>query len=358
MNITQGKINCAQKVVIYGPEGIGKTTFAASFPKPLFIDTEGSTKKYDVKRFDKPTSWQMLKEQVQFVINNPSLCKTLVIDTIDWAEALCIKQICDNANKKGIEDFGYGNGYIYEKEEFSRFLMLLDEAIAVNVNVVLTAHAQLRKFEQPDEMGAYDRWELKLGKKTGSQISPLVKEWADMVLFANYKTYAVATDDKGKKFKAQGGKRVMYTTHHPCWDAKNRDGLPDEVPFSFESIARLFIDFGIYKPQEAKTVEHKDFIEIVDDEPEQPPATTPEVDVPDSGSATGTVPEISSDIPKRLLDLMTAAGITEKEVRQVVFERGFYPLETPIPNYGDDFIDGWLIPFWDKVKEYVFTKLR
>ena len=357
MNITQGKIKCAQKVVIYGPEGIGKTTFAASFPKPLFIDTEGSTKKYDVKRFDKPTSWQMLKEQVQFVINNPSLCKTLVIDTIDWAEALCIKQICDNANKKGIEDFGYGNGYVYEKEEFSRFLMLLEEVIAVNVNVVLTAHAQLRKFEQPDEMGAYDRWELKLGKKTSSQISPLVKEWADMVFFANYKTYAVATDDKGKKFKAQGGKRVMYTTHHPCWDAKNRDGLPDEVPFSFESIARLFIDFGIYKTQEAKTVEHKDFLEIVDDEPQQAPET-PEVDVPDAGSTTGTVPEISSDIPKRLLDLMTAAGITEQEVRQVVFERGFYPVSTPVSTYTDDFIDGYVINHWSELKNYVYTKLR
>ena len=60
----------------------------------------------------------------------------------------------------------------------------------------------MRKFEQPDELGAYDRWELKLGKKTSSQISPLVKEWADMVLFANYKTYAVAVDKDGKKFKA------------------------------------------------------------------------------------------------------------------------------------------------------------
>lgn len=358
MNITQGKINCAQKVVIYGPEGIGKTTFAASFPKPLFIDTEGSTKKYDVKRFDKPTSWQMLKEQVQFVINNPSLCKTLVIDTIDWAENLCYEHVCTSHGKKGIEDFGWGNGYVYVKEEFGRLIMLLDEVIEKGINVVMTAHAKLRKFEQPDEIGAYDRWELKLGKKTGSQISPLVKEWADMVLFANYKTYAVATDDKGKKFKAQGGKRVMYTTHHPCWDAKNRDGLSDEVPFSFDSIARLFIDFGIHKPQqEAKTVEHKDFIEIVDDAPDEVTAS-PEVDVPSDSSTTGTVPEISSDIPKRLLDLMTAAGITEKEVRQVVFERGFYPIETPISNYGDDFIDGWLIPFWDKVKEYVFTKLR
>lgn len=358
MNITQGKINCAQKVVIYGPEGIGKTTFAAAFPKPLFIDTEGSTKKYNVKRFDKPTSWQMLKEQVQFVINNPSLCKTLVIDTIDWAEQLCIKQICDSADKKGIEDFGYGNGYVYEKEEFSRFLMLLDEVIAVNINVVLTAHAQLRKFEQPDEMGAYDRWELKLGKKTSSQISPLVKEWADMVLFANYKTFAVATDDKGKKFKAQGGKRVMCTSHHPCWDAKNRDGLPDEVPFEFGSIAHLFIDFAVTAPKEAKTVQHKDFLEIVDDEPEKVPEA-PEADIPtDNEPAIEAAPATSSDIPKRLLDLMTAADITEKEVRQVVFDRGFYPVSTPVSTYTDDFIDGYIINHWSDFKNYVYTKLR
>lgn len=44
MNITRGKIKSAQKVVIYGPEGIGKSTFASQFPNPLFIDTEGSTK--------------------------------------------------------------------------------------------------------------------------------------------------------------------------------------------------------------------------------------------------------------------------------------------------------------------------
>lgn len=41
--ITRGLIVKPQKVVVYGPEGIGKTTFAADFPDPLFIDTEGST---------------------------------------------------------------------------------------------------------------------------------------------------------------------------------------------------------------------------------------------------------------------------------------------------------------------------
>ena len=197
MDITSGKIESAQKVIIYGPEGIGKSTFASKFPNPLFSDTEGSTKHMDVRRLPKPTSWTLLKEEVAYVKANPTVCKTYIIDTFDWAERLCIAKICADNNKKSIEDFGYGSGYVYELEEIGRFLNSLDELIDLGINVVLTAHAQLRKFEQPDEMGAYDRWELKLGKKTSSQISPILKEWADMILFVNYKTFSVATDDKG-----------------------------------------------------------------------------------------------------------------------------------------------------------------
>lgn len=60
MKITRGKRQEAQKIVLYGPEGIGKSTFAAQFPEPLFIDTEGSTANMDVMRFDLPTSFTML----------------------------------------------------------------------------------------------------------------------------------------------------------------------------------------------------------------------------------------------------------------------------------------------------------
>ena len=154
MNITSGKIESAKKVVVYGPEGIGKSTFAAQFPNPLFIDTEGSTKYMDVRRMDKPTSWEMLRQELTYVKQNPQVCGTLIIDTIDWAEQLCIDDICSRYQKKGIEDFGYGNGYVYEKEEFGRFLNSLEEIVQAGVHVVLTAHAQMRKFEQPDEMGA------------------------------------------------------------------------------------------------------------------------------------------------------------------------------------------------------------
>jgi hypothetical protein len=92
----------------------------------------------------------------------------------------------------------------------------------------------MRKFEQPDEMGAYDRWEMKLTKKT----APMLKEWADMVLFCNYKT-EVITDQNTKSKKATGGRRVMYATHHPCWDAKNRFGPPDVLPLIYQSISNI-----------------------------------------------------------------------------------------------------------------------
>jgi len=128
MKITQGKIITAKKVVVYGTEGIGKSTFAAQFPDPLFIDTEGSTKELDIRRFEKPSSWEMLKEQVEYVKKNKP-CKTLVIDTIDWAEQLCLEAVCARYNKKGIEDFGYGNVYVYEKEAFMAMVMYMKKRI-------------------------------------------------------------------------------------------------------------------------------------------------------------------------------------------------------------------------------------
>lgn len=336
MNITRGKIQSVQKVVIYGPEGIGKSTFASHFPEPLFIDTEGSTKQMDVARMDKPTSWTMLKNQLAYIKANPSVCKTVVIDTIDWAEQLCIDDVCALYQKKGIEDFGYGNGYVYEKEEFGRFLNSLEEIIEKGINVVLTAHAQLRKFSQPDEIGEYDRWELKLGKKTGSQISPLVKEWADMVLFANYKTFAVATDKDSKKFKAQGGQRVMYTEHHPCWDAKNRHGLANELPFDYSHIAHIFA-VNDTAPAPKQTINTT----VSAEKSEAPKKNeTKEISVPEG-------------IPKALSDLMKANNVSEKDIQLAVSIKGYFPEDTPIANYPPDFIDGVLIGAWDQVYEMI-----
>lgn len=359
IKISSGVIAAKQKVVIYGPEGIGKSTFASQFPKPLFIDTEGSTNKLDVQRFEeKPSSWSMLKNYVEYVKQHPDICETLVIDTIDWAERLCVESILDTHNKKGIEDFGYGNGYTYVAEEIGRFLNMLQELIDKNIcNVVLTAHSQIKKFEQPDETGSYDRYELKLGKKTTSQTSPLVKEWADMILFANYETFAVARDKDGKKFKGQGGERVMFTSHHPCWDAKNRDGLPDKLPFDFKQIAYLF-DGGTTAAQSASVPEKQSKLtdpqpaiaDIQSSKQEEKPAensAAPKIDLTEF-EPVGQI-NIPENIPKPLRDLMLANSVSEEEIRFAVASKGYFPELMPIADYPEEFVNAVLVAAWEQV---------
>lgn len=341
MKITSGKVPRPQKVVIYGPEGIGKTTFAAAFPEPLFIDTEGSTYHMDVRRVDKPGSWTELLAVVRQITKSSGICKTLVLDTADWAEQLCVAEVCAKYKKQGIEDFGYGKGYTYLQEEFGRLLNELEDAVNAGIGVVLTAHAKMRKFEQPDEMGSYDRWEMKLTK----QVAPMVKEWADMVLFANYKTYVVATDDSGKKHKAQGGKRVMFTSHHPCWDAKNRHGLPDEIPLDYSQIAHCIEESTITAPQSSKAAD-----------PDIKPIQSHDA-APESYSSEMSAPQSSPDlsgVPANLASMMRSADVAETEVREVIAQRGYYPMDTPWSVMdADGFIAGWLLPLWDKVVEII-----
>lgn len=287
MKITKGKVRSALKVVVYGPEGIGKSTISSHFPDPVYIDTEGSTKELDVSRLPVPETWEQLLEEVDYVAANPTICKTLVIDTFDWAERLCQKSVCEKNRWSSVSEPGYGKGYGAAFTEFCKLLSKLDQVIKAGVNVVGTCHAKITKFEQPDEMGAYDRWEMKLQNSNNSNSSQAVKEWADMVLFANYKTFAVKTDAGARK--AQGGKRVMYATHHPCWDAKNRFGLPDVMDFDFKEIAHLF---------EAKEVKKEVKEEVKEEKkPEALPYPT------DMGLEE-----------KELRDLMKKAGITEDEV--------------------------------------------
>ena len=365
MQITRGKRARAQKVVIYGPEGIGKSSFASQFPEPVFIDTEGSTDNMDVARLDKPTSWTMLVNEIAFIKANPTECKTLVVDTVDWAEQLAVAHVCSQHGKQGIEDFGWGKGYTYVQEEMGRFLNALSDLVDMGINVVLTAHAQIKKFEQPDEMGSYDRYELKLGQKTGSKTAPLVKEWADMVLFANYKTLVMTTDN-GKK-KAQGGERVMYTNHRPAWDAKNRHGLPDEMPFNYAGIAHIFTgQQQVPQPQ----VEQLQTIAL---EPQQTTPQAPEPiqeELPLDMSTVGEVPQneapveqqaapaqYHASLPKSLTDLMSQNNVTEEELQKVAYIRGHFPLGTPIENFPPDYWD-MIVSHWQATMEVIQNQVR
>lgn len=371
MQIIRGKIPGAKKVVVYGPEGIGKSTFAAHFPEPLFIDTEGSTKDMDVARTESPTSWMMLMEQVRYAKNHPELCRTLVVDTADWAEMLCITQICDKNHKASIEEFGYGKGYVYVQEEFGRLLNALEEVVKAGIHVVLTAHAKMRKFEQPDELGAYDRWEMKLTKQT----APMVKEWADMVLFANYKTFVINVDGQGVqkgKNKAQGGKRVMYTSHHSCWDAKNRYGLPEELPFEYEAIRSVMENQEADGKRRETTAQNAAEQPVSEQEyfPEPKSSPKPEAETKrttpvdskqepvaenkqmELNLKAGASIEPDPRIKKSLRDLMIANDICEWDIQNVCEAKGYVPVGTSVRDYDEvnpGIVDGLLVASWDQV---------
>ena len=276
LKISNGVVRRAQKVVLYGPEGIGKSTLASAFPDPLFIDTEGGTSHLNVKRVTIDGTFGDLIETIQAVAAQ-DVCRSLVLDTMDWAEQICVADLLKKYRQTSIESFGYGKGYTYLAEEVQQILRAMDKVIASGKNAVIVAHAKMRKQELPDEAGAFDRWELKLSR----QSAPLVKEWADMLLFLNYKTVVVHTDANTNK--AQGGKRVIYTSHHPCWDAKNRCGLADELPLCFDSIARIF---------------------------------------------------------ESLPELMAKSGITEEQIRSVVSEK-VLPHDAPLSSCEDIIVRNW-----------------
>ena len=199
---------------------------------------------------------------------------------------------------------------------------------------------------------------MKLGKKTGSQTSPLIKEWADMVLFANYKNEIITTQTNKKK--ATNGKRLMYATHNPAWDAKNRHGLPDMMPFEYSQIAHVIPDdvLPTAAAQELAQAANNEYAtEVINATKEQigevtttQPVTPPQEAVDTNKNET---PLVETAIPKPLKDLMVKDGITLEQVQSVVIARGKYPAGTPFENYDPEFINGWVIPFWPNIVEAI-----
>jgi hypothetical protein len=233
LKVTKGKIAAPVRAVVYGVEGIGKTTLAAAFPNPVFFDTEEGTHQLDVARVE-IESWLDLEGKIHELVREPGEWGTLVIDTIDWAERMAKKFVCDRGQKSSIEEFGFGKGLVQVGEQVAKLLDLCDQVIARGLNVLLVAHAKVQRVSPPDQLDGYDRFELKLEKQSAA----VVKEWADLLLFANWKTVIVEGNDG--KAKAKGGKeRVLWAERSPSHDAKNRYGLPERMPFSIDSFGHV-----------------------------------------------------------------------------------------------------------------------
>ena len=343
-SITTGVLDSPVKTVLYGPEGIGKSTFASHFPAPVFIDTEGGTKRLNVARLPQPTSWAMLLDEVNEVRKGSIPCGTLVIDTADWAERLAITALCAKAKVDGLEGFGYGKGYTYLKEEFGRLLDALEEVLNAGHNVLILAHSTISKFEQPDAVGNYDRWTM----KTTKQVEPMLREWCDLLLFANYKTIVEKSGSApNAKNKASGGRRVLYTTHTPCWDAKNRFDLPDEVPFEYASIAAHIPVLGA-AGQHLPAPEESDILPTP-----QPPKAAASPSFAETIKPLLTPDLIALGVPEKLAPLMSANNVTPEELQAVVAKRGYFPEDMEIKNYPADFVEGCLVAAWPQVLQMV-----
>lgn len=335
VKLSKGTVSTPIKAVIYGAEGIGKSTLASKMPGAVFIDLEQGTMRLDVNRVSKryQNYDEVMTDMADLIKDKDSIgLKTLVIDTVDALEMLIIKQVCKKYGKDGIESFGYGKGYTYVGEEMKRFLEACDGAIARGVNVTLLGHAKITKFEQPDEMGAYDRWSMKLTKMS----APLVKEWADMLLFCNYKTTVVNTSDNKKK--VMGGERVMYAAHHSCWDAKNRFSLPDELKMDFSTIAKIY---DVPKQEEAKPFDFGSAPEA---------GTEPNVaELPfDISEPIGSIETVESVELRGLRSLMAQDGITEEQILNAF--KGRY---SAIENIEPEVITEKLLNKWQSFINYI-----
>jgi hypothetical protein len=241
MKVIRGKMRKPVRVVIYGVEGIGKTTLASLFPNPIFLDTEGSTFQMDVARAPNPEDeedpqlrkWTHIEGALLDLARDSQGFQTVVIDSADWAEQLATNHIL--GNKKSIEDFGFGKGYVMLSEQIGKMLGRCDDLIRRGLNVVFVAHSKVVRVSPPDQTDGFDRYELRLHKA----VAPKFKEWADVLLFANYRTHIIEGDDG--RMKAKGGKdRILFTQRTAAFDAKNRFGLAPEVPMTIEALAPIF----------------------------------------------------------------------------------------------------------------------
>ena len=219
--------------VIHGVEGIGKTTLASQFPAPLILDTEDGSKRIDCARV-RVTKWLELLSAMLDLAGDPQGFKTVVIDSIDWAETLLREHLSAKLGKP-VDDLPYGRSFGVVAEGFQPLINAADGLISKGLHVVLVGHSEVKRCTPPDMDEGYDRYEIKLSKK----VNAIVKEWADLILFANYKTRIVEGGD-GRK-KGRGGKeRIMYAERTAAWDAKNRFGLPAEMPMDIGQLDQVF----------------------------------------------------------------------------------------------------------------------
>jgi hypothetical protein len=235
-SIVRGPVKRARRIGLHGPPGVGKSTLASHFPRPLFLDLEDGTSDLDLERIH-ITGFDQFESVCRALIIDPQNIETAVVDTADALEKLLRIRLCKKFKKEGIEDFPFGKGWVHLTEEFERTLLLLDSLIAKGINVAILSHTSVKRVYLPELADPFDRYELQLYDRNAARL----KQWLDALLFLNWdvKTREGAT---GKARGFGGKERIVFSTHSAAFDAKNRVGLPERLPCEFTALAPLFVN--------------------------------------------------------------------------------------------------------------------
>lgn len=236
-------------ILMYGTHGVGKTSFAASAPEPVFIQLEDGLGQIEAPTFGLLKSFGEMMEAIGSLYSEEHEFKTLVIDSIDWAEPLIWDQVCKDNGWQSIEAPGYGKGYIAAVELWRVLFEGLNALRSEKgMTIILLAHSEIRRFDSP-EAEPWDRYQPKLHAKA----SALVQELSDCVFFVNYRVSTVKSDTGfGKKVvRAVGaGERVLYTAERPSHLAKNRYSMPDTLPLSWDAVAEFVPSLSVAQNKE------------------------------------------------------------------------------------------------------------
>ena len=232
-----GVENKPKKLVIYGDSAVGKSSFAAQFPKPVFIQTEEAGGLIESPRFPLSKSFAETIENINTVISGDAgKFDTVVIDSLSGTEALIAKHVCAKLGINGLgDDADYGNSKSYSmaNELWHSFKDKLNSITDAGMNVVLTGHVTQRNVKDP-RVDEYEKTVIALGKWGKYDPCNLFHCWSDCTLYVAYKVFTKGSDtgiDSTRTTAIGDGTRVVYTEERPAYLAKNRFDMPPELPY-------------------------------------------------------------------------------------------------------------------------------
>jgi len=247
---------CPPRVLIYGPEGIGKNTFALEFPNPITFDWERGSPPGAIVLRDEVADFDATLDAIGALATEEHDFKSVIFDSADKLEVMIHQKVCADNNWANIEEPGYGKGYniaLGYWEDFVRAIEYLN--VQRNVCPIILAHSGVDRFDDP-AAASYSRYDLRVRSKAAG----IIKDRADMVLFINQEA-VVAQEDAGFQKKvgkaSGGGDRWVRTEARPAFAAKNRYDLPPKFRYErgggFEYLLPYLPGFDEFKTSDALT---------------------------------------------------------------------------------------------------------